>query len=333
MHTSVSENQSDDDKKEDKEDDEVSDEEDSSTDEEIRAELKSLFETLWVDYDEIKTDSGDIIQINENLEYFYSNKKIWSIWVLSKKRQVIFNSFANKISDRSRFSDDLLLEVLNLAYSLKSSDKYSEGRYQNALIAIEFILKYELEVRWADIIIDEEEAQKKLIKHYVWLWFEYSWTKALWEWLWWVVAYWKWEITNDPYLSEAAKKDLNIELGIDSSSELPPIKIFKNLYKFGDKVLEARKVHKIANSIVIEDKISKQMPKRWWSKVSIQNTIKNSKEKVKTKDTRYKSDWTRRNDNATAYISEDWNYVVVNDKDNTIVQISDKLDPNWKSPF
>lgn len=34
-----------------------------------------------------------------------------------------------------------------------------------------------------------------------------------------------------------------------------------------------------------------------------------------------------------AYIDKDGNYVVRNDGDGSIVQISDKFDPNWRSPW
>lgn len=148
-----------------------------------------------------------------------------------------------------------------------------------------------------------------------------------------MIAYWQWQITNDPYLTDAAKKDLNTELALNSWWEFPPVKVFRNLYNFWGTFWKLRKAHKVANNIIIEQKIIDQMPQRGWNALGIKNTIRSNKRTVKTKDTRYNSDGTRRNDSATAYILEDWNYVVVNDKDYTIVQISNKLNPNWKSPF
>ncbi|MEZ0601684.1 colicin E5-related ribonuclease [Paraburkholderia sp. IW21] len=41
----------------------------------------------------------------------------------------------------------------------------------------------------------------------------------------------------------------------------------------------------------------------------------------------------RHDDPATAFMREDGHYVVRNDIDGTIVQISKRNDPNWKSPF
>jgi Colicin E5 ribonuclease domain len=82
-----------------------------------------------------------------------------------------------------------------------------------------------------------------------------------------------------------------------------------------------------------EKKIEQQMGKRGWDKDSINSTIDNPNKTVKTKDTRWGSDGTRRNDPATAYIREDGHYVVRNDNDGTIVQISNRNKPDWKSPF
>jgi filamentous hemagglutinin len=39
------------------------------------------------------------------------------------------------------------------------------------------------------------------------------------------------------------------------------------------------------------------------------------------------------NDPATAYINLDSSYVVQNDRTGEIVQISNKNDPDWQSPF
>ena len=39
------------------------------------------------------------------------------------------------------------------------------------------------------------------------------------------------------------------------------------------------------------------------------------------------------NDPATGYVARDGGYVVRNDRTGQIVQISDKNDPNWKSPW
>jgi RHS repeat-associated protein len=82
-----------------------------------------------------------------------------------------------------------------------------------------------------------------------------------------------------------------------------------------------------------EKKIEKQMGKRGWDKDSVNSTIENPNRTVSTSDTRWKSDGTRRDDPATAYIREDGHYVVRNNNDGTIVQISNRNATDWKSPF
>ncbi|KEQ18660.1 colicin E5-related ribonuclease [Endozoicomonas numazuensis] len=92
---------------------------------------------------------------------------------------------------------------------------------------------------------------------------------------------------------------------------------------------------KIAKSVYtqFEKKIEKQMISRGWNKESILHTIKKPHKTVQTRDARWKSDGTRRDDPATAYIREDGHYVIRNNNDGTIVQISDRNKHDWRSPF
>ena len=86
--------------------------------------------------------------------------------------------------------------------------------------------------------------------------------------------------------------------------------------------------------ITIEPKVKKQADKRGWTEEDIVQVIDKPEKKVKTKDTRWNNDSkTKRNDPATAYFDADGNYVVRNDVDGTIVQVSNKNDPDWKDPF
>lgn len=39
------------------------------------------------------------------------------------------------------------------------------------------------------------------------------------------------------------------------------------------------------------------------------------------------------NDPATAYIDESGHYVVINDRTNDVVQISNRNDPDWRAPW
>lgn len=86
---------------------------------------------------------------------------------------------------------------------------------------------------------------------------------------------------------------------------------------------------------VYEDKILDTMKGCGWTKEDIELTIANPYRTAPARDTRRNNDGgaTRPDDPATAYIREDGHYVVRNDVDGTLVQISKRSDPNWKSPF
>jgi Colicin E5 ribonuclease domain len=96
------------------------------------------------------------------------------------------------------------------------------------------------------------------------------------------------------------------------------------------KALEKSLAAKVAQ---FEKKIENQLEKRGWSKDSVNDTIKNPHRTVEPKDTRWNADGTRRNDSATAYIREDKHYVVRNNNDSTVVQVSNRNVFDWKSPF
>ncbi len=99
-----------------------------------------------------------------------------------------------------------------------------------------------------------------------------------------------------------------------------------------DKVSDNSDIKKVVTT-QFEKKIEKQMGKRGWDKDSVNSTIDNPQKIVSTRDTRWNSDGTRRDEPATAYIREDGHYVVRNDNDGTIVQISNLNKADWKSPF
>ncbi|PLR85757.1 colicin E5-related ribonuclease, partial [Bacillus sp. V33-4] len=79
-------------------------------------------------------------------------------------------------------------------------------------------------------------------------------------------------------------------------------------------------------------KIAKQMKKRGWDDDSINNTINSPSRTVITRDTRWTNNG-KMDDPATAYIRNDGSYVVRNDRTGDIVQVSDRFDPNWASPW
>ncbi|WP_421746651.1 colicin E5-related ribonuclease [Burkholderia vietnamiensis] len=76
---------------------------------------------------------------------------------------------------------------------------------------------------------------------------------------------------------------------------------------------------------------------RWgrrWTSDSIASTIAHPVETIATQDTRFDpTTGTRRGDPATAYVNADGSYVVVNDKNGTVVQVSNRNNPNWKAPW
>jgi hypothetical protein len=84
-----------------------------------------------------------------------------------------------------------------------------------------------------------------------------------------------------------------------------------------------------------DEKIKKQMKRRGWNDNLVDDTINSPYRRVKTRDTRYRADSSgqRHDDPATAYICVDGSYVVRNDITGDVVQVSDRNDPDWQSPF
>ncbi|MDO5658168.1 MAG: polymorphic toxin-type HINT domain-containing protein [Paracoccus sp. (in: a-proteobacteria)] len=90
------------------------------------------------------------------------------------------------------------------------------------------------------------------------------------------------------------------------------------------------------NNIVtqIAPKIERQIGRRGWDRTSIDETIAQPHRTVTTRDIRHNPQTGARNDDpATAYINVDGSYVVRSDRSGDIVQISDRTNPNWASPF
>ena len=89
----------------------------------------------------------------------------------------------------------------------------------------------------------------------------------------------------------------------------------------------------MSERLVIEAKIARQMLRRGWTRRDIEQTLAHPYRIVETTDMRWQADGSRRLDPAKAYIREDGHYVVRNEVDGTIVQISNRHRLNWKSPF
>ncbi len=94
------------------------------------------------------------------------------------------------------------------------------------------------------------------------------------------------------------------------------------------------KTSSIPLKILFEPKIEKQMSQRGWTSNSVKELIKQPHKTIQVRDTRFDpATKTRLDDPATAYIAKDGSCVVRNDKNGAIVQISDRTDPKWRSPW
>ena len=85
------------------------------------------------------------------------------------------------------------------------------------------------------------------------------------------------------------------------------------------------------NAYTVNSKIKRLMVKRGWSAQAINETIANPVRTAQTSDSRHNAAGVRNSDFATAYFDKDGNYVVRNDVNGNIVQVSDRLKP-WKIP-
>jgi hypothetical protein len=77
--------------------------------------------------------------------------------------------------------------------------------------------------------------------------------------------------------------------------------------------------------ITIDNKISGQMADRGWSEDDIQETVEHPEARHDVWDKT-----TQPPEPATAYVSKDGGYVVINDDTGNVVQISNRNAPNWK---
>ena len=89
----------------------------------------------------------------------------------------------------------------------------------------------------------------------------------------------------------------------------------------------------MSERLAIEAKIARQMLKRGWIRRDIEQILAHPYRIVETTDMRWRADGSRRHDPAKAYIREDGHYILRNEVDGTIVQISNRHRLNWRSPF
>src|SRR5690554_2053768 len=86
----------------------------------------------------------------------------------------------------------------------------------------------------------------------------------------------------------------------------------------------------------LEKKTQDQLTKRGWNKKCVQDLINSPVETKSVRDTRRlpkDKGGGRRDDPATAYLNKEGHYVIVNDTDKTVVQISNKNKSEWRAAW
>jgi hypothetical protein len=86
-------------------------------------------------------------------------------------------------------------------------------------------------------------------------------------------------------------------------------------------------------AIQFEPHVTKQLGRRGWTPQCVQQLVQRPFKTLSTRDHRFRLDGTRRDDPATAYIDKDGHYVIVNDRDRTVVQVSNRNKASWKAPW
>jgi hypothetical protein len=75
------------------------------------------------------------------------------------------------------------------------------------------------------------------------------------------------------------------------------------------------------------------MAKRGWTEAEVDDLVTHPTRVARARDTHWLPDGSRVDEPATAYIDTRGNYVVRNDTNGQLVQVSRKNDPEWKVPF
>lgn len=98
------------------------------------------------------------------------------------------------------------------------------------------------------------------------------------------------------------------------------------------KALDDPANNQVVKNYLNEKKYVDQARIRGWTDAKIDSAIKNPYKTQATTDVRYYNNGSglRRNDPATVYFISENQYVVINNIDGTVVQVSDLLDPLWK---
>jgi RHS repeat-associated protein len=83
----------------------------------------------------------------------------------------------------------------------------------------------------------------------------------------------------------------------------------------------------------IGSKIEKQMAKRGWNREAVDKLIANPHSTRAVRDTRHSPSGVKVNDPATAYINRQGHYVIRNNRTGDVVQVSNRHDLDWVSPW
>ena len=75
------------------------------------------------------------------------------------------------------------------------------------------------------------------------------------------------------------------------------------------------------------------MKKRGWTVAEVEDLILHPARTMRVRDRHWLPNGTRVDEPATAFIDERGNYIVRNDVNGYLVQVSRKDDPRWKRPF
>ena len=202
-------------------------------------------------------DTEDGISIANGALYERYNSAV--LWLREteegRKYMSSLNKILNGIKSWELEKKDIFLERIEI---IEAANKNSKNK--NLWYVFDMLIsgiQSDIEDYWTHHPEERQEYVDALVKWYLDLWLDITWLKSTWEWLGTVAAYWTAQITNDPYLEQLAKENLNADLKL-IALELNPIRKWKKLKQFAKGVKYAKN---LSNSQI--DKLIR----KWWSKV------------------------------------------------------------------
>lgn len=142
------------------------------------------------------------------------------------------------------------------------------------------------------------------------------------------------EIGEGFAVSKAFGTDYSVaDAALDAGIGLVGLGLLGDVIGLGKRFLRGRRLARVANKLTFGSHITDNLAKRGWSEDSVRDLVRKPSRTVSTRDTRHLPGGGRMNDPATAYIDESGHYVVINDRTNDVVQISNRNDPDWRAPW